>query len=108
MPTASPTRILVNDCSNKIGKEVLLKGFIRVIRSHGKLVFLDLRDRSGTVQIVVNQQVSEIAYKESLDLHPEFAVELVGLVKERPKTVATKESSTGAVEIEAKEVTLLF
>ncbi len=107
MPIANSTRVLVSDCPKKIGKEVLLKGWIRVIRSHGKLVFFDLRDRSGIVQVVVNPQISEKAYKESLALHPEFAIELVGLVKERPKNASTKDSSTGAVEIEAKEIKIL-
>ncbi|MDO8621557.1 MAG: aspartate--tRNA(Asn) ligase [Candidatus Levybacteria bacterium] len=107
MPITNSTRTLISDCPDKIGKEVVLKGFVRVIRSHGKLVFLDLRDRSGAVQVVVNQQISEKAYKESLGLRPEFAIELIGLVKERPKTAAAKESSTGAVEIEAKDIKIL-
>lgn len=100
-------RTLIAKTIEKIGKEATLRGFVRIIRSHGKLVFLDLRDGSGTVQVVVNQQVSEGAYKAASELHPEFAIEVIGLVKKRPQKTENKELTTGSVEIEAKEVKVL-
>lgn len=100
-------RIIITETLDKIGQEVLLKGWVRIVRSHGKLVFIDLRDGSGIVQIVVNQQVSEEAYKIASELHPEFAIEVVGLVKKRPQKTENKELTTGGVEIEAKEIKIL-
>ena len=46
-------RTLIREVSSQIGKEVLLQGWVNVRRDHGKLVFLDVRDRSGSVQVVV-------------------------------------------------------
>jgi len=46
-------RMLIREVPSQIGKEVFLKGWVSVRRDHGKLVFLDVRDRSGSVQVVV-------------------------------------------------------
>jgi nondiscriminating aspartyl-tRNA synthetase len=100
-------RTLIAQTVENIGKEVLLKGWVRIIRSHGKLAFLDLRDGSGTVQVVVNEQVSEEAFKAASELHPEFAIEVIGLVKKRPQKAENKELTTGSVEIEAKQINIL-
>ena len=100
-------RIKIAEVSDKVDKEVLLKGWVRIIRSHGKLVFLDLRDGSGMVQVVVNPQVSDSAYKTALETHPEYVIEVVGLVKKRPSKTENKELTTGSVEIEAKEIKIL-
>ncbi|MDZ4228187.1 MAG: aspartate--tRNA(Asn) ligase [Candidatus Levybacteria bacterium] len=100
-------RTIIAETLNKIDQEVLLKGWVRIVRSHGKLVFFDLRDGSGTVQVVVSQQVSEKAYKVAVELHPEYAVEVAGLVKKRPQKTENKELTTGSVEIEAKEIVIL-
>jgi len=100
-------RIKIAEVLDKVDKEVLLKGWVRIIRSHGKLVFLDLRDGSGMVQVVVNPQVSDSAYKTALETHPEYVIEVVGLVKKRPSKTENKELTTGSVEIEAKEIKIL-
>jgi nondiscriminating aspartyl-tRNA synthetase len=100
-------RTIITETLTKIGQEVLLKGWVRIIRTHGKLVFLDLRDGSGIVQIVVNPQVSADAHKVASELHPEFVIEVVGLVKKRPQKTENKELTTGSVEIEAKQINIL-
>jgi len=100
-------RTLIAKTIDSVGNEILLKGWVRIVRSHGKLVFFDLRDGSGVVQVVVNPQVSEKAYREALALRPEFAIELVGTVKKRPQKTENKELTTGNVEIEAKEIKIL-
>jgi aspartyl-tRNA synthetase len=81
----SNKRTLIVQTVESVGKEVLLKGWVRIVRSHGKLIFIDLRDGSGMVQIVVNPQVSEKAHKEALALRPEFTIELTGTVKKDRK-----------------------
>lgn len=100
-------RTIISNVVKKIDQEVLLKGWVRVIRAHGKLAFFDLRDGSGIVQIVVNKQVSNEAFEESLKLQPEFVVEVIGLVKKRPSKTENKKLTTGNVEIEAKEINIL-
>lgn len=93
-------RILVAETINKIGKEVLLRGWVTVKRDHGKISFIDLRDRSGSVQIVASgQDLSQIK--------AECAVEIVGLVKARPDNLVNLKLATGNVEIELKEIKLL-
>jgi len=100
-------RILIFQTVENVGKEVLLKGWVRLIRSHGKLIFLDLRDGSGMIQIVFNPQISEAVCKTASQLHPEFVVEILGLVKKRPQKTENKEIITGAIEIEAKKISII-
>jgi aspartyl-tRNA synthetase len=100
-------RILIKETTEKTDEEVVLKGWVERVRSHGKLVFLDLRDRSGLVQVVVNPQVSEDAHKKALDLQPQDAVELTGLVKKRPEGTINRELKTGIIEIETKNLEIL-
>ncbi len=100
-------RSLVSETVSKIGEEVLLKGWINIRRDHGKLIFLDVRDRTGIIQAVVIPQVSPEAYKIAQDLRPEFVVEVVGKVNSRPEKNINKEIQTGTVEIEIKDIKVL-
>lgn len=100
-------RTLIAQTVENVGKEILLKGWVRIVRSHGKLIFIDLRDGSGMVQVVVNPQVSKEAHKIAPELHPEFVIEVVGLVKKRPQKTENRELTTGSVEIEAKQINIL-
>jgi len=100
-------RTSISETVGKIDQEVSLKGWVRIVRSHGKLVFLDFRDGTGTVQVVVNPQISEMAHKVAVELHPEDVLEIMGLVKKRPSKTENKELTTGNVEIEAKEISVL-
>jgi aspartyl-tRNA synthetase len=54
-------RILASEAKDHIGESILIKGWVRIRRDHGKLIFLDIRDRSGIIQVVVNSNVSEEA-----------------------------------------------
>src|SRR3989344_3914120 len=56
------SRILVEESTKKIGQEVKLCGWVNSVRSHGKLIFLDLRDKSGLVQVVFNPQIEKETY----------------------------------------------
>ena len=100
-------RTLVADTPSQIDSQVVISGWVKTRRDHGKLIFLDLRDRSGVVQIVVNPKVSEKAYKEASELKPEFVVEITGTVKKRPPATINKDSKTGEVEIEAQEIFII-
>lgn len=100
-------RTLNIETVNKIGEEVLIRGWVRVRRDHGKLIFLDLWDRTSPIQVVVNPHISEKAYKSSIDIKPENAIQIVGKVNARPTNAANKEIPTGGVEIEATDVKIL-
>lgn len=82
-----------------IGKEVELRGWVNTIRNHKKIVFLDLRDASGIVQVVGDASFATLS--------PETVVSIVGIVKARPEKLVNPKLKTGTVEIEAKSFTVL-
>jgi len=92
-------RTLIKEAIKKIGKEVQLSGWVDSYRDHGKLVFIDLRDRSGLVQIVGGNELK--------GLRSEYVVEIVGTVKKRPQNMINKKSITGTIEIEVEKSTIL-
>jgi aspartyl-tRNA synthetase len=92
-------RTLVHETSTLVGKEVLLQGWVNTRRDHGKIMFLDLRDRSGIVQMVSTKALG--------DARPEDVIEVVGLVKERPEAMINAKLETGKVEVEVKTLMIL-
>src|SRR5882724_3935316 len=72
-------RIAISDIPQHEGKEVELFGWVHARRDHGKLIFIDLRDRSGLAQIVFGPDI-----KGASDLRLEYVVKLKGMVKARP------------------------
>ena len=83
------------------GTEVTLTGWVAKRRDHGGIAFLDLRDASGTVQVVVNDE--EVAK----DLRSEFCLKVVGAVRTRPEGNENSEIPTGSIEVVASEVEVL-
>lgn len=77
-------RILIAEAPKQVGEEVKINGWVSVRRDHGKIVFIDLRDRSGSVQLVVVPMGNEALAESVKDVRSEFALEIVGLVKARP------------------------
>ena len=99
-------RIYTKDIKNKIGEEVKLAGWVDVRRDHGKLIFIDLRDMSGKVQMVAlpnHKEAHEIASK----LRSEWVVEIIGKVNKRPEKMINKNEELGEVEVEITEVKIL-
>ena len=92
-------RTLVKDTVKKVSEKVKLEGWVDSIRDHGKITFLDLRDRSGIVQVVGGEDVAS--------LKPQWAVEIEGTVKARPERMFNKKIETGEIEIEASSVKVL-
>lgn len=88
-----------------IGKAVSISGWVDVRRDHGKLVFLDIRDRSGKVQVVCLPNHPE-AVEVAQTLRPEWVVSIEGVVNERPEKMRT-EGVNGNVELEATTITVL-
>lgn len=100
-------RTLIKDTVQKVGEEVLIKGWVHVRRDHGKLIFLDIRDRSGVIQVVVIPQVSQGAYDIATELRSEYVVEIIGKVNARPERLINPKIVTGTIELEAKGVKIL-
>src|SRR3989344_3819976 len=94
-------RILTTETSKKIGEQVKLAGWVQTRRDHGKLVFLDLRDRAGIIQIVCKNA------KEIENLRPEWVVEIEGEIKERPQEMKNPGIPTGNIEVAAARLTVL-
>lgn len=99
-------RTLIIETTKKIEKLVLLNGWVDVRRDHGKIIFIDLRDRSGVCQVVFLPQNSE-AHKIAGTLRPEWVVEIHGIVSKRPEKMVNPNLKTGIIEIEAKEIKIL-
>ena len=101
-------RILSIETPEKIGEEVLLKGWVDARRNMGKIVFLDLRDFKGKLQVVgVPAELDEQSNEELKRIRPEYVVEIVGIVNERGAKQKNIEMSTGTVEVLAKNVKIL-
>jgi nondiscriminating aspartyl-tRNA synthetase len=90
-------RTLIKDTIDRVGQKVLINGWVSVRRDHGKIVFLDVWDRSGTVQVVCNDCPADTG----------DAVEITGLVKTRPEKLINQKLETGKIELEAQEIKVL-
>ncbi len=97
-------RTLTKNLQNKVGETVTLAGWVATRRDHGKLIFLDLRDATGKVQMVVSSgEIHEIADT----LRPEWVIEVKGQVRRRPEKMVNPEITNGDIEIEIKEIKIL-
>ena len=92
-------RTMIGDVVGKVGDTVTIFGWVNTRRDHGKIMFLDVRDRSGTVQVVSN--------KTQADTKPEDCVEITGVVKKRPEAMVNLKIATGTVEIEAQKIQII-
>lgn len=92
-------KLFVIDTIKKVNEEVELYGWVDTKRDHKKIVFIDLRDRTGIVQVVGDEKFKPLTAED--------VVYVKGIVKERPKNLVNPKIKTGTVEIEAKEYKLL-
>ncbi len=90
--------------SDDIGNEVSVSGWVANWRDHGGLVFLDLRDRTGVVQVVFNPEEDEDLHARASVLRSEYCVSVTGEVTERPEGMQNPEIDTGMVEIRSTEL----
>jgi aspartyl-tRNA synthetase len=90
-----------------IGKKVKLAGWVDRRRDHGQLIFIDLRDRSGIVQIVFNPEVSKASHEIASQLRGEFVVQVNGVVSQRPTGTENSHMATGEVEVNVDSAVIL-
>ncbi|MEE8131871.1 MAG: aspartate--tRNA ligase [Candidatus Paceibacterota bacterium] len=99
-------RILVKDIINKEGEQVELMGWVAVRRDHGKIIFIDLRDRSGIAQMVFTPDNKDI-YELAEQLRPEWVIKINGKVSRRPEKMKNPNIETGEFEIKVEELEVL-
>ncbi len=98
-------RTLIHELPRSIGKPAAIAGWIEARRDHGKLIFLEVRDRSGVVQAVVTPKAADaLAVAETL--RPQWTVVVEGEIKERPENMRA-EGELGAVELVAARIDVL-
>src|SRR3989338_6985993 len=97
-------RTHILDTKDKVGESVELYGWVDTRRDHGKLIFIDLRDRSGIIQVVF---ASEDLHEQANKLRSEWVVHVKGIVKARPEKMINADSPTGTVEIQPEALEIL-
>ena len=96
-------RVTEKDC----GKELTLAGWVNTRRDHGGLIFIDLRDRSGIVQVVMSPQYGEDAFHKAEDVRSEYVLAIRGIVRERSTETVNPKMQTGKIEVVVSEMRIL-
>ncbi len=100
------TRTLVKELSSHVGQTVTVSGWVNARRDHGGLIFIDLRDHSGLIQIVVQPESTD-AFTLAEHIRDEFVVSVEGNVREREEGLKNPNLPMGSIEIEAMAIRVL-
>lgn len=92
-------RVLISQTPQLVGKKVRLLGWVNRRRDHGQLVFIDLRDRSGLIQVVGQEKLG--------DLRTEDVIEVIGQVRKRPPKLVNPKIALGQIEIKAEKTKII-
>jgi aspartyl-tRNA synthetase len=93
--------------SSNATETITLMGWVNRRRDHGNLIFLDVRDRSGITQVVLDKEVSPLAHAKAEAARPEYVVAVTGRVRERGEGLKNPKMPTGDIELVAHELLLL-
>ena len=93
--------------AKQVGKQVTLCGWVDRRRDHGKLIFIDLRDRWGKTQLVFDPEGNREVHKLSEKLRPEFVIRAHGLVEKRPEGTQNPKIPTGEIEVRTGKLEIL-
>ena len=99
-------RLLITETIEKVGEQVKLAGWVHKRRDHGQIIFIDLRDKSGLVQIVFSPQ-NKALYQVADSLRPEWVISIEGKVNQRPKNMTNTNIPTGEIEISTEKLEIL-
>jgi aspartyl-tRNA synthetase len=99
-------RTHIKNLHDHIGEEVTIAGWVHVRRDHGKLIFIDLRDATGIVQMVALPNHEE-AHTAAAEVRPEWVVQVTGIVNTRPEKMVNADEANGDIEIEMTGLTVL-
>jgi aspartyl-tRNA synthetase len=89
------------------GQQVILMGWVNRRRDHGNLIFLDLRDRTGITQIVLDKDLTPDGHAKAEQVRPEYVVAVVGKVRLRGRDVINPKMATGEIEVAAQQLLVL-
>jgi len=99
-------RTLATDTVKRVGETVTVKGWVNSRRDHGGLIFIDLRDHTGIVQLVIQPETAE-AFTLAEQLRDEFVVSASGLVRDRDEGLKNSNIPTGGIEIKVDQLEIL-
>lgn len=99
-------RILAKNSIDKIGEKITVKGWVNSRRDHGGLIFIDLRDHSGLLQLVISPDFAE-SFGSAEKCRDEFVISATGVVKERAENLKNPNISTGEVELIVENLEIL-
>lgn len=99
-------RILTKELHEHIGKEVYMAGWVHGRRDHGKLIFLDLRDAWGKVQMVAVPK-NEEAHMVAETVRPEWVIGITGIINERPENMINQDEPNGDIEVQLTKITVI-
>ena len=89
------------------GKEVVLSGWVERRRDHGGLIFIDLRDRTGIVQVVASPDYEKVSFDKAEQVRTEYVLAVRGIVRMRDKDTINPKMKTGTIEIRCEELRIL-
>ena len=90
-----------------IGEVVTLCGWVHTRRDHGGLIFVDLWDKTGLTQVVLNPEIDKLAHQEAQSLRGNFVISVQGKVRARPEDMVNLKLKTGAIEVYIDELEIL-
>ncbi|KIL46101.1 aspartate--tRNA ligase [Jeotgalibacillus campisalis] len=93
--------------ASAIGEKLIVKGWVQKRRDLGGLIFIDLRDRTGIIQVVFNPAISEEALKKAEAIRSEYVLSIEGTIQARENATINPNITTGTIEIHASEVTVI-
>lgn len=99
-------RTVALEATQKVGETITAKGWVHTRRDHGGLIFIDLRDHTGLLQLVIQPETAE-AFKLAEELRDEYVVSATGTVKEREGNLKNDKIATGSIELVVQELRVL-
>lgn len=93
--------------SKDIGNKITVMGWVHSRRDHGGLIFIDLRDREGILQVTFNPEVSKVSFEKAHSLRSEYTIAVSGTVAHRPEGTINPELATGELEVLAETLMVL-
>jgi len=100
------TRTLSVEATSKVGETITAEGWVHTRRDHGGLIFIDLRDHTGLLQLVIHPGTAE-AFKQAEELRDEYVISATGTVKEREGDLKNDKIATGSIELVVEELRVL-
>ena len=99
-------RTIVRDSISKVGEKILVEGWVNGRRDHSKIIFIDLRDRSGLLQVVFEPSKKDL-YDLATKLRSEYVVRIEGVINQRPEKMVNKNIISGTVEMVAEKLSVI-